>query len=227
MTKSAAYRLCLETIDSFAVAVAQKIVGGTPLHHSHFNGDLDNDGVYFEVKASGLSSGPIIEETQLLRYFEQTDHECYYLFICYVNRGAWRGKRRNLPLRIIRSAGESGLKKFLAENIRAVYLIPISVIQAIYEKERMVGRVKTHAMKTGPKTYFRLRYPDLRLILAPGGLEKFGLTMSDFVFDTRSVTKRIERFKIRFEFYRITSRAVAEDSSFDIAEFERGAAGAA
>src|SRR3989344_5910038 len=115
------YRECLETIDAFGVKVAQSIIGGKPLHHSHHAGDLHDRqlNLFWEVKASGLSNGPIIEESQLERYHEDI-YQCdrYYVFVCYTNRGPWRGKIRNLPVRIGKAHGQAGLEKFLTENTR-------------------------------------------------------------------------------------------------------------
>ena len=225
MGKKLNYRECLETIDTFAVRVAQRIVGGALLHHSHRQGDLFHAewGGYTEVKASGLSNGPIIEESQLLRNCEDSEN-CVqnYIFVCYINRGQWRGKLRNLPIRIGKSSGQAGLERFLTHNLRMVYIIPVAVIQAIYEKEKEAGKVVTHGMKQGPKTYFRLRYPYLNsLTRDTSSFGHFGLNSTHYDIENEMRRFRLGRYSASVTILKIVNKvAIEEDDSFDIAKFE-------
>lgn len=224
MTKSRAWRGCLEVMDTFGVHVTQSVLGGEKLQHSDRRGDLQIVGSFIEVKTSGLSNGPIIEEEQLQRNYEDSfPHD--YVFLCYKNRGDWRGTTRNLPLRIFRNQGRRGLEDFLIRNTKILYVFPVSVIWALYEKAKNNGRVVTYDLKTGPKTYFRVRYPDLKAITGHNHSE----AMRELDLEPRAyslaiqpnIAARFDRCKVPLRVARITAVPVEADDSFDIRVFER------
>ncbi|HVZ11070.1 MAG TPA: hypothetical protein VG941_01450 [Candidatus Paceibacterota bacterium] len=205
MRTSAVYRRCLETIDTFGVTVAQHLEGGMILHHSHRNGDLrHSSGSYSEVKMSGLSNGPIIEEGQLIRSLEDS-HPAgkNYIFICYTNRGSWRGELKNLPLRIFKARGGRGLEEFLVAHTKVAYLVPAGLLYSVYEYELAQGRVRTYPMKTGPKTYFRMRFPLLNSLVTGPGFSELGISSGAYRVSTAQRTIRIHQARLLLWVHRI------------------------
>jgi len=220
MAKSGPYRRCLETIESFAHKVAQVIWGGEILDHGNHGGDLynPNSQKFSEVKASGLSNGPIIEESQMLRNCESINHESY-IFVCYCNRQEYKGKIRNMPVRIIRSHGVKGLLEFLSQNTTCVFVVPTPILYALYLSEIRLGRIRTYNMKDRTKTYFRLRYPDLTALMEQK-FEKFGLNPKHYSSSKENRVITIDGRKITLEIGRVLISEDQKSDSFDVSDFE-------
>lgn len=118
------YSECLQVIEDFGVRVSRGLFGGVILAPNDPRGDLyhPESNAFSEVKASGLSGGPLVVIEQLERHQEGLEHcDRLYAFVLYNDRGKYRGKRCNLPIRM--GTCEHNLRRFLAENAKEVYRI--------------------------------------------------------------------------------------------------------
>ena len=175
----------LYVIERFAVRVAKSIVGGEMTEPNNPFGDLyhQKENAFSEVKGSGLSSGPIVEVNQLERHLDDIErHDHQYVFVLYRNRRWEHGRWVYLPRRAGRT--QKALEKFLTLNVREVYILHISVVEAIFrncpEKD-----IKCYLMQRGPKTYIKL-YPGKmkKLVRRHGALADFGLEPDDYAIES-------------------------------------------
>ncbi|MBI2003785.1 MAG: hypothetical protein HYS78_02305 [Parcubacteria group bacterium] len=213
----------LYVIARFAVRVAKSIVGGEITGPNHPYGDLhlvDNptdSEVFWEVKASGLSSGPIICRDQLERHIENSERcEHGYVFVLYQNRKWHKGKWRYLPQRMART--ERSLEKFLVLSMKEVFVVHISVVDAIFRSRPR--DVRCFNMQRGPKTYLKI-YPGVlrKLVDSPKRLADLGLEPDDYVVEAERQVIRFQNWKIQVLVSTIRTK-YASEVSFDVAELE-------
>ena len=182
----------LYVIESFAVRVAKSIVGGEITEPNNPLGDLYHRGPksYSEVKAAGLSAGPIVDRDQFDRHLEDLEqHDHRYVFVLYNGRRWENGRWIYLPQKASRTRGT--LEKFLTLNVREVHVVHISVIEAIF-RNCPKKDLKCYLMQRGPKTYIRLYPGKIRNIVnEPECLVELGLDPNDYLVGVR---KRVVRF---------------------------------
>jgi len=218
------YGECLGVIKDFGVRVSRSLFGGIILSPNDPRGDLfhPETPAFSEVKASGLSGGPLVVLTQLERHQENLEsHDHLYSFVLYKDRGRHRGKRRNLPIRM--GKNEHTLRKFLAVNARRVYRIHLSIVLATVRAHP--EWIKTYQMARGPKTYLRIPPKHLEK-LAGTDLETWqslSLNPSDYQFQECRDVVRFRNYRVSVLVYRITP-IVATDDSFDPEVLDRQSA---
>lgn len=212
----------LYVIARFAVRLAQSIVGGEIIGNNHPYGDLrlvdrpTDTEVFWEVKASGLSSGPIICRDQLERHLENSERcEQGYVFVLYQNREWQKGRWRYLPRQ---NRTQKTLEKFLLLNVREVFVVHISVVEAIFRARKR--NVRCYNMQRGPKTYLKI-YPGIlrSLVDDVGGLSDFGLKSDDYVVKKKRQIIRFQSQKVQILVSTIRIK-LPTDISFDVAEME-------
>lgn len=217
------YSECLKVIEKFGVRVAQSIVGGVITKTNHSGGDLFHVQLnsFTEVKACGLSHGPIIREEQVGRQIELLEtNDLNYAIVMYKDRGQFLGKYCSLPIRM--GKNEAALELFLARSTKEIYVIHVSVIHAIFKSEDRRGNVKEHNFKHGG--YRRL------LRLYPGRLRKIvenlyvvvelGLDPTSYNVERELRIAKFRNFKIPVMVSRIERRQIVEDDSFDVETLE-------
>jgi hypothetical protein len=195
----------LAVIEKFGVEIAQSVVGGEITRPNDPNGDLYHDGqnAYFEVKASGTSSGAIIVKDQLERHLDNLERqEQYYVFVFYLNR-VWQNGRflyttlRNAKTRL-------ALENFLVKNLREIQIVHVEVIDSIFRYQSKLGRVRTYVMKRGPKTYVKIRGEEVRsLAVGDTELGKFGFDPGKFSVSNGRKTIRFKGFRRKISFLKI------------------------
>jgi len=188
----------LKVIESFAITVAQNIVGGERTRPNHPDGDLfhPETGLFSEVKCAGDSGGAIIVRSQIKRHTHPRRGKTReYILVFYRNCGMDRGKKRCLTFR--RGRTPELLEKFLAENTREICIIDSRVILALYKKRRQKDE-RTYMMQRGPKTYLKMRpnvfvpfYRDVSF------LTELGLESKDYRVERSPELVRFSQYKIR------------------------------
>lgn len=217
------YPECLQVIERFGVRVAQSIIGGVITKTNHSNGDLFHPqfNSFTEVKACGLSHGPIIREEQISRQIELLEaNDLNYAIVMYKDRGQFRGKYCSLPIRMGRN--EAALELFLARSTREIYVVHASVIHAIFESEDRRGNVKAHNFKHGGYRRLLRLYPGrLRKIVEnPHTIAELELNPIAYTIERELRIAKFGNFKIPVTVSRITHRQIVEDDSFDVATLE-------
>jgi hypothetical protein len=147
----------LKVIESFAVTIAQSVIGGERTRPNHPDGDLfhPETGLFSEVKGAGDSCGAIIVKSQIKRHtHSRLGKTREYVFVFYRNCGIDEGKRKCLTFR--RGRTPELLEKFLAENTKEICIVDSRVILALYKKRRRQDE-RTYMMQRGLKTYLKMR----------------------------------------------------------------------
>ncbi len=202
----------LYVIERFAIRLAKSIVGGEITGPNNPYGDLyhKESGAFSEVKAAGLSRGPIIERDQLERHFADLEkHDHWYIFVLYDSRKWNKGKWVYLPRRVGRT--ENALQNFLKLNVKEVWSVHISVIEAIFRFRKR--DIRCYNMQRGPKTYLII-YPGFlkKLVRESRLLADLGLEPNDYLVETRQEFVRFQGKAIRIEVSAIKPKSFSEES---------------
>ncbi len=219
------YSECLREIEQFGMKVAQDVEGGEVTAPNHRSGDLFHldRGLFSEVKASGISAGPIITEDQLIRHYEECgEYDCQYIFVMYEGREWSRGKYHYLPVKMGKR-GQKVLRRFLVKKLTQVYVVHVSVIWSIYETHRRRGSIQEYEMQRGTKRYIKITSADLkRISTEKRTLADFGLKHSEYEVTKELKLARYGGFKSAVPVTRILRSVSFEaDVSFDVAAIEK------
>lgn len=220
------YGECLQVIANFGVHVAQSLVGGMITETNHPHGDLHHPlfNLYSEVKTSGLNGGPLIRQEQLERQLDAGEHhDLNYVMVLYQDRGVFRGARRSLPIRM--GKDQRSLESFLARRTSEIFVVHLSVVEAMFREAEKGGKIKEHFFKTGGyRRFFRMSPAQLRsLVEDPGLFEKMNLDLSNYRVETSLEMAKFRNFKIPVKLSKIVFPYHLDDDSFDVAAIEASA----
>lgn len=217
---------CLYVIEKFGREIAKMIVGGSELPLNHSCGDLEHkDGSYSEVKASQVSAGPIIPQEQLIRHYEDWRRCERYVFVLYEGR-RWdseKGKYISMPVRIGMGQGERALRAYLAQKLKAVYVVHVSVVWAIFQFHKEKGDLQNYPMQSGRRIYVKIPYTDLKNIAKDQRvLSQFQLDLGGYEVQNQDERQlQVSYFRPRVNVVKILSNTITDDDSFNVVEFEQ------